>query len=206
MTGRLAILGAGGHGRVIADAALAGDWDEVALFDDGGGRTSGPWEVAGSRADLLGRLGDFDGVVVGVGAPPARLTLTRELAQAGARLAVVIHPRATVSPHAVIGPGSVVFAGAVVNIGARLGQGVIVNTGATVDHDCVLDDGVHAAPGAHLAGGVTVGAETWIGAGAVVREYTAIGARVMVGAGAVVVKPVADGLTVVGNPARPMER
>lgn len=206
MSGRLAILGAGGHGRVAADAALAQGWDEVVLFDDGDARASGPWTVAGTRADLLNRLAEFQGVVVGVGGAAARLSATRALAGAGASLGVIVHPRATVSPHAVIGPGSVVFAGAVVNIGARLGRAVIVNTGATVDHDCVLADGVHVAPGAHLAGGVVVGAESWIGAGAVVREYTAIGAGVTVGAGAVVVGPVADGLTVVGNPARPLER
>lgn len=206
MTARLAILGAGGHGQVVADAALAGDWDEVVLFDDGGGPASGHWAVAGTRTDLLNRLGDFQGVVVGVGANPARRSLSGVLAGAGARLATVIHPRATVSPYAGIGAGSVVLAGAVVSIGARLGQAVIVNTGATVDHDCELADGVHVAPGAHLAGGITVGAESWIGVGAVVREYAAIGAGSTVGAGAVVVGPVPDGLTVVGNPARPLER
>lgn len=206
VSGRLAVLGAGGHGRVVADAALAEGWDEVVLFDDGAGRTSGPWSVAGNRSVLLDRLGDFDGVAIGIGDNAARRTAIQQLSDAGARLARVIHPRATVSPHAEIGVGSVVFAGAVVNIGARLGRAVIVNTGAVVDHDCVLADGVHVAPGAHLAGGVVVGAESWIGVGAAVREYMTIGARVMVGAGAVVVKPVADGLTVAGVPARPLER
>ena len=206
MTPRLAILGAGGHGRVAADCALAAGWTDIVLFDDGEARSSGPWVVAGGRHDLIARLDDFDGVVVGIGSNAARARLTRELAQAGARLATLIHPRATVSSCAEVGTGSVVFAGAVINIGARLGQAVIVNTGATVDHDCVLAEGVHIAPGAHLAGGVTVGTESWIGVGAAVREYTAVGAGVMVGAGAVVVKPIADGLTVAGNPARPLER
>lgn len=206
MTGSLAIIGAGGHGRVVADCALAAGWADVALFDDGDARASEPWGVAGTRKDLIARLADFGGVVVGVGANAARLRLTRELGERGARLATLIHPRATVSSYAEVGAGSVVLAGAVVNIGARLGQAVIVNTGATVDHDCVLKDGVHIAPGARLAGGVHVGPESWIGVGAVVREYTVIGSRVVVGAGAVVVKPLTDSLAVVGNPARPLER
>jgi sugar O-acyltransferase (sialic acid O-acetyltransferase NeuD family) len=205
MTSRLAILGAGGHGRVTADCALAIGWKEVVLFDDGGAKSTGPWEVCGTRQNLTERLAEFDGVVVSIGSNSTRARLTIELAAEGARLASLIHPRATVSPYAEVGAGSVVFAGAVVNIGARLGKAVIINTGATIDHDCVLADGVHVAPGAHLAGGVTVGAETWVGVGAAVREYMTLGSGVMVGAGAVVVRSVVDRHTVIGNPARRLE-
>jgi len=207
MTRTLAVLGAGGHGRVVADCAEAAGWDRIVFCDDNPqAKAAGPWVVAGRKPELLATAATFDGVVAAIGANRSRLRLTRELAQNGARLAAIVHPRATVSSHARIEVGSVVFAGAVVNIGARLGQAVIVNTGATVDHDCVLEDGVHVSPGAHLAGGVMVGRETWVGIGAAVREGIAIGHQVCVGAGAVVVKPVADGLTVVGNPARPLNR
>ena len=203
----LTILGAGGHGRVVADCAEAVGWSDIRLFDDRpDAAEASPWPVAGTIDDVMNRLGAFDGVVVGVGANPARLDWTRRITGAGGKIATLIHPRATVSRHALIGPGSVVFAGAVVNIGARIGQAAIINTGATVDHDCALEDGVHVSPGAHLAGGVRVGAESWIGVGAAVREGVVIGAGVTVGAGAVVVRPVADGQTVVGNPARILER
>jgi acetyltransferase-like isoleucine patch superfamily enzyme len=83
-----------------------------------------------------------------------------------------------------------------------LGTGCIVNTAATVDHDCILGDGVHIAPGAHLAGGVRIGARSWFGIGAVARQGITIGADVLVGAGAVVIRDIADGKTVIGNPAR----
>lgn len=204
MTGRLAVMGGGGHGRVVADCAEECGFEQIDLFDDDPANTqTGPFGMVGTGADLIARHRAYDGVVIAIGANSARLHWHRVLAGAGARMAILVHPRASVSRRAIAGPGTVVFAGAVVNAGARLGEATIVNTAATIDHDCVLADGVHVAPGAHLAGGVEVGDETWIGIGAVVREYVTIGNRVFIGAGAVVVKSIPDGLTVVGNPARP---
>ena len=196
----MAILGAGGHGRVVADCAEAAGWDEIVFFDDAS--VDGPGPVAGRADDLLERARDYDGVVVAIGDNATRLAWHRRLQERGLTPAVVIHPRAVVSSRCAIGPGSVLVAGAVVNIGARLGDAVIVNTGATVDHDCVLGDGVHVSPGANLAGGVVVGAESWIGIGAAVREGVQIGARVRIGAGAAVVTSVSDSATVAGVPAR----
>lgn len=200
--GVLALWGAGGHARVVADCALSAGWAEVAFFDDGHAERTGPWPISGMTADLLARTGDFDGVIVAVGDNRERLERTDQIERAGGRLAALVHPRAFVSPRAQVGVGSVVLAGGVVNIGARMGRAVIVNTGATVDHDCVLEDGAHVSPGAHLAGGVTVGRTAWVGLGAAVRQGVTIGDGAVVGAGAVVVKDVEDRTTVAGVPAR----
>lgn len=203
----LAILGGGGHGRVVADCAQVCGFGRVDVFDDDVSRfTTGPFQIAGTVADLLMHHGDYDGVVVAIGNNAVRLERYQSLAAAGVKMTILVHPQAVVSRHARLRAGTVVLAGAVINVGAELGESVIVNTGATVDHDCILGAGVHVAPGAHLAGGVKVGAKTWIGVGAAVREYVTIGNQVFIGAGAVVVKSVPDGLTVVGNPARPLIR
>lgn len=205
---RLALLGASGHGKVVADTALAAGWQQVEFFDDAWPALTviGPWPVAGDSAALLARVREFDGAVVAIGNCAVRLRKQQELEAAGARIATIVHPRAWVSPLARVEAGSVVMAGAVVQVDARVGPAGIVNTGASVDHDCVLAAGVHISPGAHLSGNVTVGACSWVGVGAAVRQGMRIGAGVMVGAGAVVVKPVADGATVVGNPAAPLAR
>lgn len=207
MKGRLAILGAGGHGRVVADCAECLGWSRIVFFDDNpGAQTPGPWELAGTGADLLASVADFEAFIVGIGINRIRLERQHALRAAGGTPATLIHPAATVSRQAEIGAGSVVFAGAVVNVGALVGQACILNTGCGIDHDDQLADGVHVSPGAHLGGGVSVGEASWIGIGASVREGISIGRDVQVGAGAVVVADVSDGLTVVGNPARDMKR
>ena len=203
---RLAIVGASGHGKVVADCAELSGWDEIVFFDDAWpARTSlANWAVEGSSDALVARLNEFHGAVVAIGNNAIRREKCNHLALAGVTLVSIVHPSATISRYAQLGQGTVVLAGAVVNMDARLGTGCIVNTSACVDHDCVLGDFVHVSPRAALAGGVIVGDRSWIGIGAVARPLVRIGRDVQIGAGAAVVSDVPDNVTFVGVPARPI--
>ncbi|UQB43353.1 acetyltransferase [Thiomicrospira microaerophila] len=203
---RLAILGASGHGKVVADIAELNGWD-VVFFDDAFPRVShlAHWSVMGNTQDLLADLQRFDGCFVAIGNNRIRLDKQQMLAEKGATFPVLIHPSAVVSRYAKVEAGCVVMAGAVVNPFALVQQACIINTSATIDHDCVLAEGLHISPGAHLAGAVSVGTCSWVGIGASVKQCVKIGAHVVVGAGAAVVKDVSDGLTVVGVPAKPLD-
>lgn len=204
----LLIVGAGGHARVVADAALTtGQWQRVCFVDDAPGASGAlGLPIIGTSADLSRLRAEFGAAVVGIGDARARLQLLERCRQAGFDLPAIVHRTAAVSSYATLGPGVVVFAQAAINPGATLGEGCIVNTGATVDHDCHLQAGVHVCPGAHLAGSVQIGARTWIGIGACVKQGVRIGADVTVGAGAAVVCDIETGLTVTGVPARPKVR
>ncbi|MCI0994204.1 acetyltransferase [Pseudomonas corrugata] len=201
---RLAILGASGHGKVVADTAECCGWQAIEFFDDAWPSVSsiGVWPVVGNTEDLVARVEEFDGVLVAIGNNRIRRNKIDELKASGARLSVLVHPSSTVSRYANIGPGSVVFASAVVNAYASVGGGAILNTGCSVDHDCVLGLCVHVSPGARLAGAVSVGDGSWIGIGASVRQVLSIGVNVTVGAGSTVVCDISDNMTVVGTPAR----
>lgn len=61
---------------------------------------------------------------------------------------------------------------------------------------------------AHFESGrpVRIGANAWIGGGAIILPGVTIGDDVIIGAGSVVTRDVASGSTVVGNPARPATR
>jgi sugar O-acyltransferase (sialic acid O-acetyltransferase NeuD family) len=204
---RLAILGASGHGKVVADAAEQAGWQSVVFFDDAWPdlKANGPWAVEGNTEALLERLTDFDGVVVAIGNNRIRAVKQAELVASGGKTATIIHPSAMVSAHATVGVGSVVLANAAVNACATVGAGVIVNTGAVVEHDCVVGDFTHISPNAVLAGGVALGSLVWVGSCASVKPLIAIGEASVVGMGAVVTKDVPPSVTVIGNPAKVFE-
>lgn len=201
---RLAILGASGHGKVVADSAELLGWSHIDFFDDAWPHSSfnGAWPIVGNSIDLLGRLAEYSGVIVAIGNNTIRSTKLRELSAAGAPIITLIHPNAFVSKHARVGNGGVIFAGVQVNAYTTIGNGAILNTACSVDHDCVLAEAVHISPGAHLAGGVKVGSHSWVGIGASVRQLITIGDDVVVGAGAAVVNDVPDGFVVAGVPAK----
>ena len=196
MSGRLAILGAGGHGRVVADAAAVGGWDQIAFFDD---------HVAsaqGTLAALLDSLNEFDGVIVAIGANRFRRRAALHLATRQAPMVNILHPSAVISPSARLGTGVFAAPLAVAGPNADIGDGAILNTSSSVDHDARIGPYAHIAPGAHLSGAVSVGTGTWIGVGSAMRESVAVGDWTMVGAGSVVVRDLPARCIAYGNPAR----
>lgn len=199
---RLLIIGASGHGKVVADCALSGsDYAEVAFLDDV--MPEGPFEYIylGKTEEVSKYISDYD-IFVAIGNCRIRERIQEECLRQKATLAIVVHPNAIVSKKATIGQGTVVMPGAVINADAKVGQGVIVNTSASVDHNCVIEDYCHIAVGARVCGAVSVGARTWIGAGSVISQCINICKDCMVGAGAVVVKDIEKTGTYVGVPAR----
>lgn len=205
---RLFLVGAGGHGCVVAEAAREqGRWDEIAFLDDV--RVAPLHEVG---IHVAGRLEQFERIVdaddeflVTVGDNARRVELVDRL-RAWARVGVVLARSAVVSPSASIASGTVVMSAAVINAGSRVGEDCIVNTAATIDHGVVLERGVHVSPGVHLGGEVFLGARTWVGIGASISNGVRVGADIRVGAGAVVVGDLEEPGTYVGVPAAPLGR
>lgn len=205
----LRIIGAGGHGRVVADIAeAAGHWDSICFLDDrfpDGGRVD-DWEVLGDVASLEATVDDTAEYLVAIGDNRARESLCGRILREGRRLATLVHPSAVVSPRARIEAGTVVFAGVVVNIGAVVEQGVILNSGCLVEHDCRVGAFSHIAPGALLAGDIQIGERAWVGIGASVRNGIRIGPDSTIGAGAAVIRDVEPGATIVGVPGSELRK
>ena len=166
----LLIVGAGGHGRSVAEAALAaGEYKLMGFVDDAAPNLRQVWEwpVFGSTADLVSCRQHADAAIVAIGNNRLREELHCRLAAAGFELVTVIHPKAMVSPRAVIGAGSAIMAGAIVGTEAELGAGVIVNAAAVVDHHCRVEDFGHLGVKAGMAGGSVLGRSAWMQAGSV---------------------------------------
>jgi len=201
---KLAILGASGHGKVVADIAECCGWQRVVFFDDAWPDvgTNGVWQVVGDTEVLLDKISDYDGVIVGIGNNAIRHQKLQLLDAVDVNIVSLVHPSAIISNYASIGVGSVVMAGVAVNVDVKTGCGAILNTGCSIDHDCVLGKSVHVSPGARLAGSVHIGDRSWVGIGAVVRQSVDIGKDVMVGAGAAVISDLPDSVTALGVPAK----
>lgn len=197
----LVIVGASGHGKVIADIAEKVGYTDIVFLDDNPKVEScGIYKVVGGcKSALSYKNSDF---IVAIGNTKVRRKIQSELIAMGLHIVSLIHPAAVIAPNVKIGGGTVVMAGAVINPCTEIGQGCIVNTCASVDHDCRIGDYVHVSVGAHVAGTVTIEDNTWIGAGATISNNIEIVADCMIGAGAVVVADIDEPGTYVGVPAK----
>ena len=198
---KVIIVGAGGHGKVIADIVMKCGAEPVGFLDDGlksGTKILG-LPILGKTANIPGWAAQGCQFLLAIGSNQVR----RELANRyRVEYFTAIHPGAVIGAEVEIGAGTVIMAGAVVNPGARVGQHCILNTGCVVEHDNILEDFVHICPRAALAGTVKVGALTQIGVGACVRNNVSIACGCLIGAGAAVVSDITTPGTYAGVPAR----
>lgn len=194
------IIGAGGHGKVVADTVLSSDDNIVGFLDDNPniGESFAGFPMLGS-VDDFGNYPDCS-FVIAIGNADEREKIANQLQ--GVSWYTAIHPTTVISELDVsIGEGTVIMANVAVNAGAVIGKHCILNTGSIVEHDNQLDDFVHVSVGARLGGTVHVGKKTWIGMGASIRNNLSVCAGCIIGAGAVVVKNIEEAGTYIGVPA-----
>ena len=199
MNNRLIIIGAGGHGKVVADNAIKNGYTDICFVDDHATGTCMGFPIVGTGADVSSLDDGKTDFIIGVGNNEIR----KRIAEAhDVNWVTLVHPSAQIGACVSIGKGTVVMAGAIINPCASIGEHCIINTGAIVEHDNVVEDYVHISPNAALGGAVRVGNLTHVGIGAVVKNNIAICDHCVIGAGAVVVKEIKDSGTYVGVPSR----
>lgn len=200
---KIAIIGASGHGKVVADIARRNQYEEIVFLDDNLDLVEcGTYKVVGTSREFRNYANRGYDLIVAIGDAKIRQQIQEEIEGDDLCCTTLIHPSAVIAENVEIGSGSVVMANAVINPSTKIGRGCIINTCASVDHDNQIADYVHVSVGAHLAGCVSVGERTWIGIGAVVSNNVEICGDCVIGAGGVVVKDVLDEGTYVGVPVR----
>lgn len=214
---QVAIYGAGGFAREVAwlveDCGRAGDGHQVVCFMDDNpaahGKTLNGIPVMGLEAAR--RTFPQALAVGGVGSPKTRQGLMENAAAAGFSFATLVHPRVERSSWIRMGAGTVICAGNILTTNIVLGEHVQINLDCTIGHDVIMGDFATLAPGAHISGCVQLGRRTYVGTGAVIINGTqespiVIGDDAVIGAGACVTRNVEPGATVVGVPAKPVQR
>ena len=195
------VMGAGGHGAVVADILYRRGYTVRGFLDDG---VAVGTEVL--RAKVLGKIESCtqypDAVfIIAVGLNSTR----KRIAEAyPVEYGSAIHPSVIIGAQARIGRGSVLMAGSIVNPRTIIGEHCIINTKASLDHDNMLADFVHISPAAVTGGDVSIGECTHIGIGAVIKNGISICGNVTIGAGATVVKNIVSTDTYIGTPASPV--
>lgn len=177
MTSKLLVVGAGGHGRSVAEAVLLNkEYEFVGFIDDNWKNLRAIWDrpVLGDTHSFKSILPQVDCAIVAIGNNTIREHLQEHLSHLGFKLATVIHPQSIVSPTAVLGEGCAIMAGAAIGTEAKLGRGVIVNCGAVVDHHCTVEDFGHLGVNACMAGGSILGRNAWLQAGSALGYGTHI--------------------------------
>lgn len=203
MKNKLLIIGASGHGKVVADIALKMNrWQSISFLDDNENlKFSLGFGVIGKSNDALRHINDFD-IFVGVGNNATRKKIQERLESEGATIPTLIHPNAVIGEKVDIASGTAIMAGVVINCCTKIGRGCIINTSASIDHDNTIEDYVHISPGSHLAGTVNVGQLTWLGIGSVVSNNVSITNSCIVGAGSLVISDITEAGIYVGVPVK----
>lgn len=197
---QIAVIGAGGHAKIVVDTLLSNHQHVSAVYDDNEnlwGKTLLGVPICGP----ISKLSELPGhkAIVAIGDNRKR----RELAETlNCHWISAIHPRSIVANSAQIGAGTLVAAGAVIQPDTKTGEHVIINTSASVDHDCRIDSFAHICPNASLAGGVHVGRSSLLGTGSTCIPGIHIGANCEIGAGSVVTRNIPEDSIAIGIPAR----
>ena len=206
MNKNVIIIGAGGHGKVIADIIEKSGDKVLGFLDDN--VPINTTIIKEKNIKVLGKIDDTEKFInenpnvefiIGIGNNNIRKNIaeTKKL-----KYYTAIHPSSQIALDVEIGKGSVVMANACINTSAKIGKHCIINTGAIIEHDNVIEDYVHVSPNATLCGTVKVGTLTHIGAGVTVKNNTNICSNCIIGCGAVVVKDIEEEGTYVGVPVQ----
>ena len=217
MTKIYAIYGASGCGRSLMPVArqqLAREQDnsEIVFIDDAQTAiTTVNAHRAMNYASFLAEPAAQKYVLIAIANSQVREKIANRLEGDGIQLWSVQADNVVLMDDVQIAAGAALSPFVTITSNIKIGKCFHANLYSYVEHDCVIGDFITFAPGVKCNGNIHIQDHAYIGAGAMIKQGTpdqplVIGRGATVGMGAVVTKSVPAGVTVVGNPARILEK
>lgn len=206
------IAGAGGFARQILTTLKATRLTEQSVFyhdhpSDPIGFIPEYFKILRKEEEAREYLKQNPDFILAIGNPASRAYLMHKLENLGGVVYTLIDPSAGISEYETqIGNGCTILQGVIIESGVKLGKGALINVRAIITHDCSVGDFSEISPAAVLLGSCKIGNNCFIGAGAIILPGIQIGDGAIIGAGAVVSKDVPENTTVVGVPAKSIQK
>jgi len=210
------VYGAGGCGRgvlPVADEMLQAKYGqgayELVFVDDAPASKT----INGRRVLSLDEFAAEDAsahaVSIAISDPKVRAKLDKRCREHDVDFFTILAPNSVMLDDVKLGEGAILSPFVTITSNVRIGRHFHANLYSYVEHDCRIGDFVTFAPGVRCNGNVVIHDHAYLGAGCILRQGQRgspleIGEGAIVGMGAVVTKSVPPGVTVVGNPAKPL--
>ena len=197
MSKKIAILGAGGHGKVVGEIANLNNFKKIDFFDDvidTKKKSNFPFNIKGTSKDLNNNFKNYDTFFVAIGDNKIRSKKMRWLRDNNLKIVNLIHPASTISKLSFLDIGICIMANAVINPGTYIGEGAIIITSSSIDHDCIIKNFVHISPNCSLSGNVKVGNFSHLGTATSVHPGINVGNNVKTGVGSRVFKNILNNI------------
>lgn len=197
---KVMIIGASGHGKVIADIIhQSGDQVMGFLDDDPTKKEIHQIPVLGKIKDIQKYKDDFY-FIIGIGDNQIRKKIAEN--NPALNYYTAIHPTAVIGEGVHIGNGTAVMAGVVINVDTDIGEHCIINTSAVVEHDVTIQSLTHISPNTTICGSVKIGKSCHVGAGSTVINNIYIYDDVILGAGSTTINNLIQPRIYIGIPSR----
>lgn len=208
------VFGASGFGREVMPLVrqqLAGRNARIVFVDDNPPAVDLNGHSVLTYQQFLQERADEKFISIAIADSGIRKILTDRCVSDGITVLDVTANNAVLMDAVDIGEGFVISPFVTITSNVKIGKGFHANIYSYVAHDCVLGDYVTFAPSVKCNGNIVIEDHAYIGTGAILKQGRpgkplVIGKGAVVGMGAVVTKDVPPGVTVVGNPAKPLIR
>ncbi len=217
MKEKILILGAGQHGRVVANL-LKTSKNTKNKFTVFGFLDDNP-KLQNTKVfgiPVVGKISELEEIkkkskikygIMGISNRflESRGKYFEKLIKAKYKSVNVIHDTSIIDINAKLGIGNVINPNCVINAFATIGDNCVIYTSSVIEHEDIIGNNVFIGPGVLFTADVHVGNNSFIGVGSRIIPHVTIGENVTIGAGSVVLKDVGDNETIAGIPAKPIK-